>query len=216
MINGKGFAWGSPFVTKAILVGVLGWLCTISLIMYEARYMFTQLSYIALFLSFVFQAISLKCSMDTQIVRKTFWQKAHHWLFEVIFVLNMLVPAVYFTVLVGPIVASCENSIQVIHTYAIHTIPTIASILTLAVTDIVVKARHTMALTSIGILYSIYNWYVVKRTGEPVYWFLDWKDSTTPMILAGLNLSSSLFFLGLSYATQYVRALRHSKKAKSC
>lgn len=94
---------------KAVNIGILGWLCTASLLMYECSYMFTQLSYISLFLTFIFQVTSLKCSMDTQIVRKTVWLKTHHYLFELLLVLNALVVAVYFTVLVGPVIASCEG-----------------------------------------------------------------------------------------------------------
>lgn len=110
MITGKGFTLGSVFMVKAILVGILGWLCTVSLIMYECSYMFTQLSYISLFLSFVYQVASLKCSMDTQIVRKTVWLKTHHYLFELLLVMNALVVAVYFTVLVGPVIESCHGN----------------------------------------------------------------------------------------------------------
>lgn len=100
------------------------------------------------------------------------------------------------------------------HSYAIHALPFACTLLNFSVTDVVVKAKHTMTLGTVGVAYSFYNWFMVKRRGEPIYWFLDWKDHKTPLILAMLTLASCLVFYLLSFATQYVRTLRH-KKVKS-
>ena len=87
------------------------------------------------------------------------------------------------------------------HSYAIHAVPLIATLLNYCVTDVVVKAKHCATVFIIGIAYSVYNWYVVRKTGVPVYWFLDWKDHRTPLILMMLTLASTGFFYFLSFAT---------------
>lgn len=207
---------GNSFTTKAILVGVLGLLSVMCFVLYPVQLLAKQLSYLTLFATFALLVISLKCSMDTEIMRKRRWLRAHHILFELLVPLNMLVTAVYWTLLREPVVASCEgNQVWILHSTTVHLAPIIASVLHFAVTDIVVKASHSMTLLPVAFGYLAYNCYVTKMTGVPVYWFLDWKDHYSLIIGLSLTLGCVLFFCVMSWFTKIIRRLRYSKSFKS-
>jgi len=107
IIDGKGLSLGDAFTTKAILIGVLGFMCVACFMLYPIGLLASQLSYWGLFLTFAMVVISFKCSLDTQISRKRRWLRAHHILFELLVPLNMLVTVVYWAVLREPVVAAC-------------------------------------------------------------------------------------------------------------
>ena len=56
----------------------------------------------------------------------------------------------------------------------VHLVPLAGSLLDFGISDIVVRGRHSFVLAPIGVVYSLFNYWVVKSTGEPVYHFLDW------------------------------------------
>ena len=154
--------------------------------------------------------------MDTEIMRKRRWLRAHHILFELLVPLNMLVTAVYWTLLREPVVASCEgNQVWILHSTTVHLAPIIASVLHFAVTDIVVKASHSMTLLPVSFVYLGYNFYTTKTTGVPVYWFLDWQDHYSLIIGLSLTLSCVLFFCAMSCFTKIIRRLRYSYSKSS-
>ena len=84
------------------------------------------------------------------------------------------------------------------HSTAVHIIPIIATLLHFAVTDIVVKASHSMIILPVAFSYLAYNYWVTKTTGIPVYWFLHWQDSSSLVIGLSLTLASVLFFCSMS------------------
>ena len=88
----------------------------------------------------------------------------------------------------------------------------IASVLHFAVTDIVVKASHSVVLLPVAIVYLVYNYHVVKTNGTPVYWFLTWEDSSSLLIGAGLTLACVAFFCSMSFFSKFVRIFRYSTK----
>ena len=110
MIEGKGMRLGNSFTTKAILTGVLGFICVECFVLYSVQVLMRQLSYWALFFTFAMVAISLKCSMDEKIGCKTRWLRAHHFLFELLLPLNLLATIIYWTLLREPSVASCDGN----------------------------------------------------------------------------------------------------------
>ena len=63
-----------------------------------------------------------------------------------------------------------------------------------------------------AILYLGYNYYVVKTSGAPVYWFLTWEDSTSLAIGVGLTLACVAFFCAMSCISKFVRIFRYSKQ----
>jgi len=111
-------------------------------------------------------AISLKCSIDTSINRKKFWLAAHQYLFELTLPLNLLTSGVYWSVLRGPVIENFNGNLLIIfHSYSVHTIPLVASVIILAVTDIVVEARHCVLLVPLCIVYSFFNRKITLESG---------------------------------------------------
>ena len=210
--KGEAMTFPSAFTVKSILTGILSFLCFESLWLYPVHMLVRQLTYWGLFSTTLLMIISLKCSFDEQIHKKRGWLRAHHVLFEVFVPLNLLITTVYYSVLVGPVIASCNGDyIWMLHSYLIHIVPLASTILLYSVTDIVMVAEHAKVLFPIGIVYGFYNYYVVASTGELIYWFLTWEDLTSPLIIIGLDLACYAFFSAMSYTTRQVRLWRYKK-----
>ena len=134
---------------------------------------------------------------------------AHHVLFEIITPMNILVTLVWWSVLRKETIEDYRHSpVELVHAFAIHSVPILANWITFSVTDIVFKASHCLVLAPIGVIYSYFNYCTVMRTGEPVYWFLDWKDSTSSIVVTVMTLSCMLFFLFMSWFSKKVRSFR--------
>ena len=130
-------------------------------------------------------------------------------MFEILIPLNMLVTIVYWSMLMQTVTGACEgDSICVLHSYTVHSLPLICCVLDFSVTDIIVKARHSLVLLIIAVIYLPWNYHVTVSTGVPVYWFLDWKDNTSAMIGGGMTFGTMAFFCLMSWFTKMVRSLR--------
>ena len=68
--QGNGFTLGSPFTTKAVLVGILLWINFYIAITYNLLGCAKELTHWSLWMTTAQVMISLKCSMDTQIEKK--------------------------------------------------------------------------------------------------------------------------------------------------
>ena len=107
MLSGKGFRCGTSFTVKAVLVGILSFLCFASIVMYGVWLLTKQMSYWGLFLTWAQLCVSLKCSLDLDIHSKPSQLRLHRYLLEMTLPLNLLVVLVYWSVLREPVVASC-------------------------------------------------------------------------------------------------------------
>ena len=146
--------------------------------------------------------ISLKCSYDTDIATKHKWLKAHHVLLEIITPMNVLATVVYWLVLSAKFNEKHKDKpFDLLHTAVVHSFPLIANVLNLMVTDVVFKMSHSLVLVPIAFTYASWNYYATVSTGRPVYFFLDWQDSTSFLICSGLTLAGILLFSAISLLT---------------
>mmetsp|Transcript_6240 Transcript_6240/g.8343 ORF Transcript_6240/g.8343 Transcript_6240/m.8343 type:complete len:132 (-) Transcript_6240:103-498(-) len=125
--------------------------------------------------------------------------------------MNLLVVAVYWSVLYDKQVVrytASKEFLNITHSIVIHSVPLIANIANFLVTDIVVKASHALVLFPIGLVYSYHNYSSTVRTGQPVYWFLDWQDNTSAIIVTSMTFGCALFFIFMSWLSKKVRSLR--------
>jgi hypothetical protein len=66
----------------------------------------------------------------------------------------------------------------------LHTIPEIASITNLVLTDVILYRKHSYFVMSVEALYLTSNFILVKVMGnKPVYWFMTWDDPVESIVV---------------------------------
>ena len=196
--------------------------CTLMLFLMNAFMFYTwplsilvrQVTCWANLLTFTQLAISLYCSvmLDSSTIgkaRKTL--ATHHALFEVIVPINLMVTAVYWILLSDEVLLNMHSAEQLslyLNSILVHSIPMIATLANFCVTDIEFKPSHCIFYVPMCVLYSCLNYYATVTSGKPVYWFLDWKDHKTVLIIAGLLVAVITSFLFMSWLTKVLRQFR--------
>ena len=72
-------------------------------------------------------------------------------------------------------------------------------------TDVVIKASHSLILIPFALVYGYHNYTVVKAKGKPVYWFLTWEDSQSFINFGGLFLATLTIFFVLVMITRGIK-----------
>ena len=193
-----------------VLFGLLANLVT-ALILYPAIELTVYLTNWALLLSIAVTSMVLKGSLDPNIKEKKGWLAATHIIFQLGTVINSVVVVVYWLTIHSKVIANYENdTLGWLHQHLVHIFPCAAEVIIFLTTDIKFKAGHAKCFPAIALLFGIVNCYHVKKTGEPTYWFLTWEDHNSPLVILGILITFSAFFLGLA---QLSNALKGAKKA---
>ena len=120
-----------------------------------------------------------------------------------------MVTVVYWSLLKDEVLAKHAGNLPFyINSILVHSVPLVATFANFCVTDIVFKPSHCMVYVPIGIIYSYLNYHSTVTTGIPVYWFLDWKDYRSSLIVMILLTANILFFLIMSKLTEVIRKHR--------
>ena len=162
------------FNMRALVLGHLFTINAYILVTYDLCTCATELSHWGLWLTTLWVAISLKCSVDSEISSK--WLVANHILFEIITPMNLLITVVYWHMLRDVALATYANTpSKAMHSTLLHTAPLLSTGINFMVTDIVIKASHGLFLFPIAIVYGILNYQATMTSGKPVYHFLPWE-----------------------------------------
>ena len=63
------------------------------------------------------------------------------------------------------------------------------------VSDTVLVRRHSLGLLWIGVIYAYTNYRAVQaRGGEPLYWFMTWKDYWSVVYASGITITFCVIF----------------------
>ena len=126
--------------------------------------------------------------MDVEIERKRpYLLAAHHYLFELVTILNLVVTTVYWTFLREETLRDWDG-IHVLQSSACHALPLACSLINFLMTDVSIRASDSLFLLPFALLYSYFNYRTVKAQGYPVYWFLTWEDSNSIWVCGGITL----------------------------
>ena len=159
----------------------------------------------ALLLTTVWVVLSILCARDTQVYQNRPGLLAlHHIFFEVAVIFNLVIMVVYWPMLHESVVTYCYQKgemMKLYHNHFVHTFPFITIALNFLFSDVIISASHTKALLPIAITYGYKNYQATIQMGEPVYWFLDWKDHWTLIIFGGITAGAMLVFYLLSWMT---------------
>ena len=128
----------------------------------------------------------------------------HHLLFEMSFVMNIIVMTIYWSTLheermQKPDVADPLARFAV---YFSHSAPFIFSCLNFGITDVVISKRHGTIVLPFGIFYTYANYKETRMRGEYLYWFATWED--VPMTIAvfvGLYVFTASLWLSMAFVT---------------
>ena len=209
MAKGEGCVLGNSFTTKAIMIGINLAMSAFSAYSHGFSVTFSQLSYWVIVIETLHLITSLKCSLDPQIGEKYRWLAVNHMTFQIMTPMNMIVVAVYWTILRAKIVRECAAPVFYIHTTLSHSLPLLFNLVLFQKTDIVFKASHGLLVIPIGVIYGYFNYKATMRLGHPVYDFLSWTDIWTPIYIAMLTMICMAIFYSFAHIT---RSIKRSKK----
>jgi len=125
----------------------------------------------------------------------------HHIIFEISFMMNLIVVTVFWTVIYKDALAECNgHQGKINNVYLAHIGPGVSVLINWLQTDVVIRAAHVKMVVVIAILYGYVNYCEVKKLGKPLYWFLTWEDETSYYIYAALILVfTGVWFLLASF-----------------
>ena len=72
--------------------------------------------------------------------------------------------------------------------YLCHSIPAISAVIQVYTFNEHLIHRHANLLAVFGVVFGVFNCYVVTTTGSVTYWFLDWQSWKSWAILATIIL----------------------------
>jgi len=85
---------------------------------------------------------------------------------------------------------------MLIHTVLVHILPGLCCLALFLINQTVLIKRQSAYLIAFGIFYGFSNFLAVKKSGQPLYWFLTWEDHWSIVIAATIiTVFTSLFYL---------------------
>ena len=103
----------------------------------------------------------------------------HHLLFSLALVGNFIVVVVYWSLIHKKFVTSeyaKANPKLKDMTYTMHTVPAISILYVFCKQDVILRAKDSVILLSLGLAFAYTNYIETIRQGSPIYWFLTWED----------------------------------------
>lgn len=126
----------------------------------------------------------------------------HHILFEICFMMNLIVVTVFWSVLYEEAINDCKgDQAKILNVYYAHIVPGASALINFMLTDVVVRAAHVKMVIVISLMYGYVNYSETMKMGKPLYWFLTWQDSTSYYIYAGLMVLFTGVFFALASVT---------------
>ena len=149
----------------------------------------------------MFLISSIYCSLETGRKKSKALYAVHHLSFEFCLLINVLVTIVYWTVLDSSAMKEFEGSyFHQLHARTQHITPIVCTLINFYLTDIHMKYEHYELLLPFLQFYNIVHFTFTKVTGIVPYWFANWEDITTPIVITTL----SMLFIGLYFALAWM------------
>ena len=109
--NGEARSLLSPFCVKAMLLGPMLVINIVAHANWIALEMARELSHVSMWLTTLQLAISLLCSLNPEIERnRSCLLGVHHTLYELTLAANLVIPAVYWTILREDVLSKLSNT----------------------------------------------------------------------------------------------------------
>ena len=123
-------------------------------------------------------ALSIKCSLDIKIEMKKSWLAWHHITFELAMPMNIITVVVYWSTIHAKRIREPDmvDPIRKFSVYFAHIMPIVVNWLNFYLTDVTIKAKHSIVVFPLGIIYTYINYRETKHRGRPIYPWATWED----------------------------------------
>ena len=128
---------------------------------------------------------------------------ALHLLLELSLMLNLVTVIMYWSVIHFKVIDNFSGWAYV-HMFIVHIFPAFAYFMNAKVTRYSLCPDHWKLFVPIGLVYNVVNYFEVQRSGKPLYWFMTWKDWTSPAICIAIQVVTAFIWVGLSKLWQRV------------
>lgn len=145
----------------------------------------TYLTHITVLLTNLYFLVAIICSQSPK--RSLGWLAAHHLLFELTLIANLIVVSVYWTCLhQGQLEFYRGRPLNIFQLYWAHIAPGFYVAVNAWCSDVALCKEHWKGVLLLGILYGAHNYRESKRLGEPLYDILTWQDSTSYLVFGAI------------------------------
>ena len=128
----------------------------------------------------------------------------HHLLFSLALVGNFIVVVVYWSLIHKKFVTSeyaKANPKLKDMTYTMHTVPAISILYVFCKQDVILRAKDSVLLLPLGLVFTYSNYLGTMKQGSPIYWFLTWEDWRSGLICFAITGFGVALYLVLSWLT---------------
>ena len=140
---------------------------------------------------------------------------AHHFFYSLVIICNLMVVCVYWTMIHHDTIDKYRGDgpfIRVVCQYTTHIVPAVVCVVNTALTRCVLLKKLLKPIAILMLTYVIINFVVTKLNKKPLYSFMHWETMETPMIVCGITITFSTFYLGLCHLDQMVKGITVSSK----
>ena len=121
-------------------------------------------------------------------------------------IMNIVVVSVFWTLLADVAFKKYQgDTLKIVNAYWTHTVPALTVLINFALSDVTMRAKHSIVVPPPAIIYGFVNYLETQKRQTPIYWFLTWKNYQSYFIYAGLILLFMLVFMGLSQLTVVIK-----------
>ena len=106
-----------------------------------------------------------------------------------------------------------QIEISITHAYIIHIVPQFCAFILFLTSNTILISKHMKGMVGFGITYSIVNFIQTKRRGKPLYWWLDWKDYNSILVLLALHAVFLVVFYGMAKLDEWYTGRRIETKS---
>ena len=114
--------------------------------------------------------------------------------------MNLVTVIIYWSVLHKSQLKKYKgDTIRTMHQYWIHIFPALGIVVNFYFTDVRMCKEHYQAILVMCVAYSFTNFFAVRVLGgEPLYWFLDWKDIKSPLIIFMITATFTMAYVKMA------------------
>lgn len=133
----------------------------------------------------------------------------HHICFEIMFMMNIIVVIVFWSLLYEEAIKDCQgDEMKIFNVHYAHLGPGLSALINFVITDVRLTPSHVKMVFTIAAVYGYVNYIETKKRGAPLYWFLTWEDSTSVVIYLGLMLVFTVLWFLLCRITYALKPVQ--------
>ena len=86
--------------------------------------------------------------------------------------------------------------------FLVHLNPIVSTFIAYKSVKIELCTHHYLTFLPISVVYAYVNYLETKARGKPLYWFINWEDYTSVLVIVAIYVAFSLLWVVLAKCSQ--------------